>query len=189
MNEQQRPRWRIYFTVLVLLAEIAHLAWEHFHGGIVSHHFLARRDMPAISNAWGLILLPALVWFLTGRLQKRLAKDAGLSASRPTFPSSVIFAFAAALLFGVLLSTAFMNGYKDLTSYLFFGMLLSAVVLPVYRAECVLGFVLGMTFMFGTVLPTIVGSLIAAASAVLHCWVYPGVVRGVELVQGHLAQI
>jgi hypothetical protein len=182
MNEQQRPRWRIYFTALVLLAEMAHLVWEHFHGGIVSHHFLARNDMPEFSNAWGLILLPALAWFLSGRVQKRIQKNAASQSSstneKPTFPTSIIFGFLVALLFGALLSASFANGYKDLTSYLFFGMLLSAVVLPVYRAECVLGFVLGMTFTFGAVLPTIIGSVIAAVSAVLHCWVYPGVMRG-----------
>ena len=61
MNEQQAKRIRIYLTVAVLLAEIGHLAWEHFHGGIASHHFLNRADMPAVSNGWGLLLLPAIL--------------------------------------------------------------------------------------------------------------------------------
>ena len=43
--------------------------------------------------------------------------------------------------------------------------------------SCVLGFVLGMTFTFGAVLPTAVGSVIAALSAAMHLIVYPLIVR------------
>ena len=53
------------------------------------------------------------------------------------------------------------------------GMLLLALMLPVYRAECVLGFVLGMTFTFGAILPTVVASVIAAFSALVHLCVRP----------------
>ncbi|MBL8523441.1 MAG: hypothetical protein JNN20_07125 [Betaproteobacteria bacterium] len=162
----------------MFLLEFLHLAWEHTHGGIVSHHFLARADMPAISNAWGLILLPALTWFLAGRIQRRVALHSSSTAAKPEFPKSIVIGFVATLLFGAALSVAFVGGYKDITSYLFFGMLLSAVVLPVYRAECVLGFVLGMTLTFGAILPTIIGAIIATVSAALHLGVYPVIVRG-----------
>ena len=53
------------------------------------------------------------------------------------------------------------------------GMLLLALLLPVYRPECVLGFVLGMTFTFGAILPTVVASVIAAFSALVQLCVRP----------------
>ena len=53
------------------------------------------------------------------------------------------------------------------------GMLLLALLLPVYRAECVLGFVLGMTFTFGAILPTMVASVIAVFSALVQLCVRP----------------
>ena len=59
---------------------------------------------------------------------------------------SVVAGFVGALLFGILLSVSFTNDYETIASYLFRGMFLLALLLPVYRAECVLGFVLGMTF-------------------------------------------
>ncbi len=33
---------------------------EYFNGGVVSHNLLAREDLPAISNWWGLLTVPLL---------------------------------------------------------------------------------------------------------------------------------
>jgi len=152
-----------------MLAELAHLAWEHSHGGVISHHILHRADMPAISNWWGALLLPALAWFLAGRIQRRIGQS--------TLPMSVVAGFVGSLLFGILLAVAFTNHFQSLASYLFLGLILLAVLLPVYRAECVLGFVLGMTFTFGAVLPTVVGSIIGALSAAIHLFLRPLLLR------------
>lgn len=181
MNEQQAKRIRIYLTVAVLLAEIGHLAWEHFHGGIASHHFLNRADMPAVSNGWGLLLLPAISWFLGGiALRRSIATAAAATINAPGgqaeaagLARGVFVGFFAGLLFGASLAATFSLGYHDVTSILFFGMLLLALVFRVYRAECVLGFVLGMTFTFGAILPALVASVTAVISAVAHRVLYP----------------
>ena len=181
MNEQQAKRIRIYLTVAVLLAEIGHLAWEHFHGGIASHHFLNRADMPAVSNGWGLLLLPAISWFLGGiALRRSIATAAAATINAPGgqaeaagLARGVFVGFFAELLFGASLAATFSLGYHDVTSILFFGMLLLALVFRVYRAECVLGFVLGMTFTFGAILPALVASVTAVISAVAHRVLYP----------------
>ena len=173
MSEQRRPQLRLYLTGLVLLLELAHLTWEHANGGVVSHHILHRSDMPAISNWWGVLLLPALTWFLTGRIQKRLDLDSAVKGATTT----LAVGFVGSLLLGILLAVSFTNHFESIALYLFQGMLLLAVLLPVYRAECVLGFVLGMAFTFGAVLPTIAGFIVAAVSAVIHRSIRPGLVR------------
>ena len=181
MNEQQAKRIRIYLTVAVLLAEIGHLAWEHFHGGIASHHFLNRADMPAVSNGWGLLLLPAISWFLGGiALRRSIATAAAATINAPGgqaeaagLARGVFVGFFAELRFGASRAATFSLGYQDVTSILFFGMLLLALVFRVYRAECVLGFVLGMTFTFGAILPALVASVTAVISAVAHRVLYP----------------
>ncbi len=175
MDEKRLPRLRLYGAVLALLAEMAHLCWEHFHGGVLRHHILNRADLPAISNWWGLLLLPALTWHLIGRINKRSAALADGKSS--ALPNSVLAGFAGSLLFGVLLSSCFSFGYATLVDYVFEGLLLLALLLPVYRAECVLGFVLGMTFVFGVVLPAAIASIIAAVSMLIHRLVYPTLVR------------
>lgn len=163
MPNARATRARILFTLAVALYEVVHLGWEYLHGGVVSHHILQRPDLPAISNWWGLILLPVLAWCLISRMQ---ARD---NMQSPHFPTRVMaLRFGAALLYGVGLATAFSLGHESVTSTLFFALFALAVVMPLFRAEYVLGFVLGMTFVFGAVLPTIIAGIFAAISAVLH---------------------
>ena len=173
MSKQPPPWLRQYLTASITLAELSHLTWEHFHGGIRSHHFLNSADMPAISNAWGALLLPALAWFLSAFIQKRLSLTSDAKDSSQKLPPSIVVGFLGALLFGILLSASFTHGHETITEYLFMGVLLLALLLPVYRAECVLGFVLGMTFTFGAILPTLVASVIAAFSALVQLCVRP----------------
>ena len=88
-------------------------------------------------------------------------------------PLSIIAGFLVALLVGIALTVAFTMGNEAVASYIAQGIIVLAVLLPIYRAECFLGFVLGMTFTFGAVLPTAIGSVFAALSAVMHLLVYP----------------
>ena len=165
MTDLTRTRARRTITVLVALAELGHLAWEHFHGGVVSHHLLNRADLPAISNAWGAVFLPALAWFLSGPVLRR--------ATTPRAAKGIAAAFFGSLLVGVALSVAFTNGFSDISSSIVLGILLSGLLLPVYRGEYVLGFVLGMTFTFGAMLPTAAAAFVAVVSAIAHYLVRP----------------
>ena len=157
----------------VCVAELAHLGWEHLHGGIVSHHLLARPDLPAIWNGWGLVLLPALAWFASGRVSRRIAasRDPGRTGVR------VAIGAAAGLLTGALLSADFVQGREDLAGAVLLAAVALGVLLPAFRAECVFGFVVAMTFVFGAVLPLLIGSVGAAVSALAHRGVYPLVWR------------
>lgn len=168
---------RLCGTALATLAEWANLMWEHFHGGIVSHHILDRADLPAISNGWSGLLIPVLVWFLIGRIQARLAHRSDAKPDTSRFLGSVVAGFMLSLFFGILITVCFTSGYEAVLSFVFPGMILLGVFLPGYRAECVLGFVLGMMFTFGAVLPAAIGGMIALVSAAMHFGVYPVLVR------------
>ena len=177
MREQPFLRLRLGFTAAATLAELANLAWEHLHGGIVTHHLFARADLPGISNAWSAWLVPALAWFLTGRMQRRIALHAGGVRARAAIYRKMAVGLVAGLLFGVGIAVSFTGGYETALSWLFWGMFVLALLLPGYRAECLLGFVLGMMHTFGALLPALVASVIALASAALHLGVRPLVVR------------
>lgn len=170
MRALQHPRFRTYFTAIIALAELAHLAYQHFHGGIVSHHFLQDPNMPAISNAWGMLLLPVLAWYFCGRVQQRIANDAKQ-------PKRIVLYFFSALAFGLALSTAFTLGQESISGWLFQGMLLGALFLPLYRAEIVFGFILGMTYTFGAILPSIIGTLVALLSMLMQRIIWPSLRR------------
>lgn len=174
MTEQRFQRLRLGLTVLATFAELAHLAWEHLDGGVVSHHFLDRSDLPSVSNGWGALLVPALTWMLLGRIRKRVVDR---SERTPGIPLAVVSGFVVAMLFGLAISISFTSGHDAIASFVFPCMVVLAVLLPGYRAECVLGFVLAMTYTFGAVLPTFIATVLAAASAIVHLGVRPLLAR------------
>jgi hypothetical protein len=152
--------------VVAFAVAIAHLAWELTHGGIRSHHLLNQADLPAVSNSWGLLVLPLLGW-ITAYFVRRRATTSALALAA---------AFCGSLALGLALSAAFRLDLSNVAAGLFFTILLSGLVLRTYRAEYAFGFVLGMTFVFGSVLPTLVAMVAGMVSALAHFVVYPGVV-------------
>ncbi|MFX8094701.1 hypothetical protein ABTK72_20740, partial [Acinetobacter baumannii] len=76
-----------------------HLGWEALHGGIAAHHLLQRADLPGLSNAWGLLVLPALAAWAAGRLPRHPA------TRRSAWPFAL--GLGLPLLLGAALSVAF----------------------------------------------------------------------------------
>lgn len=170
MKEKRFSRYSRYCVVILTVAIWALLAWSHYHGGVPSHHFLAQKEMPAISNWWGGVLLPLLTWFLLYRMQKKAFQK---ESSYPLL--RVGYGFAGALLFGISISVLFTLGMPDLAGNLMIALFVFAFFFPIYRSECLLGFVLGMTFTFGAVLPTLIGALLGLVGLVLHAYIRPAV--------------
>lgn len=153
-------RARLRFAALALVAEALHLGWEALHGGIARHHLLQQADLPAFSNAWGLLLLPALAAWAGGRWPG--------PGSAPRERLHAGLALALPLLLGLALSLTFHWQMPAATELIFFSLPLLALVLPAQRPECLLGFVLGMAWAFGAVLPTLIGGIILAVTGVLR---------------------
>ncbi len=156
-------RMHLCYAGAALLFAAAHLTFEHFNGGVVSHHLLNRADLPAISNWLGLLVLPVLAFLLAFRVRRLAGPIAGTTSKR-----QVIAGLVGAALYGAALAAGFESGQETLTSGLFFALFALAAVVPIYRIECVLGFVVGMTFTFGAVLPTLIASVFALLSILLN---------------------
>ena len=140
-------RNRAYLTLGALALVALHLGWESLNGGVRSHHLLARSDLPSFSNWWGIILVPTLTW-LVGKFKSW-------------------WAIAAAAAYGAALAFSFAFGL-GVEGYLFIGLFVVSLFLPTYRGEYIAGFVLGMMFTFGAVLPTLVAVIVAAFSLICH---------------------
>jgi hypothetical protein len=164
-------RTRIYFTAIITLAMWSLLAWNYFHGGVPSHHLLAQENLPSVSNGWGALLLPLLTWFLLYRTSRRTTQTHEKAGSQ----LNVWIVFGASLLFGIMLSTFFTYEVPELSSYMLFSVFILALFFPVYRAECLLGFVIGMTYTFGAVLPTFIGSILAIVGAIIYLLIRPAI--------------
>lgn len=152
--------------VMAFAAAAAHLAWEASHGGIKRHHLLNQADLPAVSNSWGLLVLPVLGW-LAAYFVRRRATTSAHALGR------ALAAFCGSLVVALALSVAFRLELSNVAAGLFFAILLSGVALRTYRAEYLFGFVLGMTFVFGSVLPTMAALVAGSVSVLAHFVAYP----------------
>jgi len=175
MNKKILFKIRLYFTGVVTFLIWTFLLWDHYHDGVPRHHILANKDLPAISNWWGGILLPFLTWFLLYRIQNRIISQGKKIPETSKYLKYTLYRFAASLLFGISLSTFFTFGYADFSGYLVVGLFPLALFIPIYRAECLLGFVIGMTITFGTILPMVIGSIFVLLGAFVYLVLRPGI--------------
>ena len=107
MNEKMFYKTRLYVTAIVTIAIWTLLAWNYYHGGVPSHHILAKKDLPSISNWWGGLLLPLLTWWLLYRIQKRVVdnKNAYSDMQQP----QVIYGFVGVKLLGLSITPALLS--------------------------------------------------------------------------------
>jgi len=174
VNQQTLSRIQLYFTIIVSLVTWGLLLWQYSHEGVPSHHLLHRADLPAISNWWGIALLPALTWLLLMRINKRvldknwLEIDQGTNQETEKYPSKIVISFVIALIYGGLMSSFFVLGKQELTGIMFQGIFVLALFFRLYREEFALGFILSMSFAFGAVLPTIFACVIGLAAFILY---------------------
>ncbi|NNG11564.1 MAG: hypothetical protein HKM92_15460 [Arenibacter sp.] len=156
MTELLSLKRRILFTGIVTLLSWAHVAWDYFHGGVPTHYLLHSADLAGFSNWWGVIIIPVLTWFLLVRINKNINDKSDKEGQQNT--SYVVYRFLSALVFGILVSFFFAIG-SDLPEYMMMGLIVLSFFVPLYRTEHFLGFVLGMAYTFGTVLPIIFGTI------------------------------
>lgn len=175
MNKKVLYNYRLLFTAIITIAIWSLLLWDHYHGGVSSHHLLHRKDLPSISNWWSGLLLPLISWFLLYRIQKRVFPNKAGGTELNKILKALLFGFIAALCHGALLSILFTYDVSSIPRYLLFGILVVALFYPVYYSECVLGFILGMTVTFGVFIPTVVAAIFSLLSLVIYRFVRPAI--------------
>ncbi|MFD2533149.1 hypothetical protein [Gracilimonas halophila] len=161
MSEEYFKKLSNYFIASVVIFVLAHLLWEHLNGGVLSHHLLHSSDLPAISNWWNIVVLPLLAWFSTTRIKRRISFQPDDPSAKGKIPKGILIGFFGMLLVSIFQSVTFEFGYENITMYTALCVLLVGLFLPIYRAECILGHVLGATFIFGSIIP-IMGILVIA---------------------------
>jgi hypothetical protein len=177
MNQAAFKKIGFAIVATVSVGIWALLIWEHFHGGVPSHSFMAREDMPSISNWWGGLLLPLLTYFSLYRIEKRIGFVGENKIMEARKLQSVLFLFVTGLLYAGSMAYCFETDKEDINGILFQGLFLLALIFPLYRAEFFLGFVIGLTYTFGAILPTFIASVFVSISFIGHKYVYPFVLR------------
>ena len=138
------------FTALILL-------WEYLNGGVVTHHLMASKDLPGFSNWWGLVTVP-LLSFMAMTLVIRQQEN----------ETKVLKRFIAAVVFGLLLAVLWEFNVQGPLPYLMLLPLLLAFFMPIHKPEVLMGYVLGMLFTFGGILPILFGTILLAIAFLIH---------------------
>lgn len=147
-------RSKITFGVTLGVALV--LAVQHHVDGVPEHYLFGVEELPALSDWWGLVLLPVLTWAALGRIKPGYDGEALLKD------------LIGGLLFGGALAFFYEHGRLDLFDFLGVGLLLLALSYPIYRAGCVLGFAFGAAYAFGPVMPALAACGLAPAAYLGH---------------------
>lgn len=153
MNITLTTRTKLIITSTTTLIMLGLLLLEHSRGGVNSYHPLGNEDLPKISNWLSLLMIPVFSWLTLSSLQKRNRIE---NNTQKPISKSQFYAFIGAVLFGVLTTIEF---YSELgiSKHLLFFTIVLAFFVPIYRAEYYFGYVLGMIYGFGGVLPILFG--------------------------------
>ena len=80
------------------------------------------------------------------------------------FELKIVQGFLAAFVYGIGMSLLWEFGLAEVLQYLILLPLVFALFKPVYRIEFLMGFLVGMTFTFGGVLPIFIGTVLLILS-------------------------
>ncbi len=73
MTDERSYRFEFYVVAFALLYAAVYLGWQATHGGVVSHHLLDQRNLPAISNWRGLAIVPLVGGLAVWSVRRRVA--------------------------------------------------------------------------------------------------------------------
>ncbi|WP_105169603.1 hypothetical protein [Pseudoalteromonas sp. T1lg23B] len=178
MDIQNIRKHQYWLVIMVTAFAALTLAWEHFNGGVLSHHLLHNPSYPSISNYWSMLILPSLAWFTAHTVIKRikLQHHEGMNA-KGTIPTHTKMGFVIMFCVTALQSIAWVAGQQDLTMYIAVGILVAGLFVPIYRAECILAHVLASSVVFGAVIPLIGIVVLALISALSNLCIKPLIIN------------
>lgn len=155
-------------TLGAFLITLLFILFEYSQGGVATHHLLAREDLPEISNWWGLLTVPLVTWIAFTIVKSREGKFDPESGKAGTWERIAYLRVLYGFIFGSIASILWVYGMDELLStYILLPFLLS-LFFRLYLPEYLVGFVVGMMYSFGGVLPIIVGLFLLFVSLVIH---------------------
>lgn len=165
-NFQKKSLFTIATTSLVSL----YLLIDYLKGHIPTHYLLANEDLPGFSNWWGLITIPLVTWIVLTLIERRKAilDKKGQLISVGAYYKTLRVRFWSALLFGAIAGALWEFNLPEILEYYILLPFLMSLVVAVYFPECFLGFVLGMLYTFGGVLPILIGTVILIISFLIY---------------------
>lgn len=161
-----KNKWALSFIAFAIVG--LHLLWEYTHGGIMIHNVLAREDLPAISNWWGLVTVPILAWITGYVFEYRSKGILDNSAAEKKLGLNVARGFGGALLYGLSMTVLWQLGLDYIMQYWIMFPLVISLFVAIYYPEVLLGYTIGSLYSFGGVLPIGIGSILLLLCFIVH---------------------
>ena len=174
---------RIIITVIISVLILDLLIWDYFHGGVPSHHLLDQKNLPAISNWWSGLLLPVISWIMLGKIKTRIENQTKIEARYKSEMKSILWRFSIGLIFGIILSVSFIKNYKFFLDNVPYLLLITSFIVPIFFSEFILGFVFGMTYTFGAILPTAFILIIAGIGFIIYKFIRPLIIKMAQTIR------
>ena len=125
-----------------------------------------------MSNWWGAIFIPLAAYLSLNSIKKRINFE--LDVTNQSIKKQFLLPFIVAFLYAVVIAVSFSSGNAQISGVLFQALFIIALFFPIYQAAYFLGFVLGLTYTFGGVLPIIIGLFLGGISYLLFHFIRPG---------------
>ena len=161
----------LYSTLFAIIAILGLTLWDHFHGGVPGHNLLKRKDLPKISNWWGLLTIPLVTYISLKRIEKRMNFRSDFT--NQMFFKKHIVPFLIAFVYGFFIVVFSLTGNSKLSYLMFLILFLVALFVPIYKSEYFLGFVFGLTYTFGGALPVIIALVLSTVFYLLFNYIRP----------------
>ena len=158
---------KLTLTVAAAILAALFILWEYFNGGVVTHYPLADANNPGISNWWGLLTFPLLTWIVLIIVEKRKSKTDGTESTSNSIVLQKSY-FISGLAFGLFMGVLWEFGQEELLQYLILLPWVISLFLRIHLPETTLGFVLGMAYTFGGVLPIVFSLVIQTAGFFIY---------------------
>ncbi|WP_158655295.1 hypothetical protein [Flavivirga eckloniae] len=155
-------------TIGAFILTSVFILWEYLNGGVVTHHLLAREDLTGISNWWGLLTIPLLSWLITSLIYRRRDKKIKSKSNIEDSEIKILKGFLSALVFGIIASLLWEFNLENILQYFILLPIIISFFKPVHLPEYLLGFVIGMLFTFGGILPIIIGTVLLVLSFLVN---------------------
>jgi len=153
---------RVLIVLLLGIINSIPIIWDYFHGGVPVHYLLHSKDFPGFSNWWGLLTIPVLVWIAIVIIANRKNRKEKLNL--PIKEAEIINGFVGSLIYGIIISILWEFGFENILQYLILVPIVISLFKRIYFLEYLIGFVLGMVYIFGGVLPIIIGIVLMILS-------------------------
>jgi hypothetical protein len=91
--------------------------------------------------------------------------------------SKVVWIFIVGLVLGIVLAASFTYAFRPFLDNVLYILIVLSFFIPLFYAEFILGFILGMTYTFGAILPTVFILVIAGIGWVIYRYIRPLILR------------